>query len=77
VLAAVFAAVALAGAFMLGLVALAVIAGLAVVVGIAAWIQAWRIRRRLRQAMEQAPASREGGVIEAEYTVISRHEERN
>lgn len=76
-LAAVVAALALAGAFMLGLVALAVVAGLAVVVGIAAWVQAWRVKRRLRAAMDQAHAGRESGVIEAEYTVISRSEERN
>jgi len=76
-LAAIVAALALVGAFMLGLVALAVVAGLAILVGAAAWIQAWRVRRRLRTVMEQEPASREEGFIEAEYTVISRREERN
>lgn len=71
-LAAIIAAVALAGAFILGLAALAVVAGLAVVVGIAAWFQAWRVKRRIRQAMGQERAESE--VIEAEYTVISRRE---
>ncbi len=71
-LAAVIAALALAGAFMLGLVALAVVAGLAVIVGVAAWIQGWRVSRRIRQAVDQGHAGNQGEAIEAEYTVISR-----
>jgi len=69
-LAAVVALALFAGAFMLGLVALAVVAGLAVLLGSAAWLNGWRLRRKLRRSGQQSAA--QGQTIEAEYTVVSR-----
>ena len=47
-LAAVVGVLAMAGAFIFGLVALAVVAGLAAILGIAAWIYSWRIRKQIK-----------------------------
>lgn len=70
-LAAVVALALFAGAFMLGLVALAVVAGLAVLLGAFAWLNAWRLRRKLRRSGGPQAAA-QGQTIEAEYTVVSR-----
>jgi hypothetical protein len=75
-LAAVVALLVLAGAFMLGLVVFAIVAGLAVIVGIVAWARGLF----LRHSGAKAPSPRESPAkpsqtIEAEYTVISRRRE--
>lgn len=86
-LAAIVGVLAMAGAFLFGLVALAVVAGIAAIIGIAAWWQGWRLRRQVqagqasrgsaetRDAPRRRPAR--GTTIEAEYTVISRTNEES
>lgn len=76
VLAAIVALAVLAGAFMLGLVVFAVVAGLALVLGVAACLRGLFLRHRGRR--DGAPAdtrTRRSETIEAEYTVISRRRE--
>lgn len=70
--AAVVGVLAMAGAFIFGLVALAVVAGIAAVIGMAAWIYGWRLRRQMRRHQASRPRHEADDVIEAEYTVISR-----
>jgi hypothetical protein len=66
----------LVGSFMLGLVALAVVAGLGLVAGIALWIRVAWIRRKLRkEGFGDVPGAEPGNrsetdVLEAEYTVV-------
>ncbi|MEJ2534014.1 MAG: hypothetical protein P8008_00675 [Gammaproteobacteria bacterium] len=76
-LGAIVAVLVLAGAFMLGLAALAVIFGLALVVALAAWVRGWWLARTGRAsgtgAEDEGPTG--SGSIEAEYTVISTRRE--
>jgi hypothetical protein len=71
--------VVLAGAFMLGLVALVVVLSLGLLAGLGLWLRMAWIRRQLRQQgfTEPGVQARErpgqAEVIEAEYTVIKRH----
>jgi len=79
ILAAIVAVFALVGFFMLGMVALLVIAGVALIGGLALWLRVAFIKRRLRKSgMDFSPASTKqqesGDVIDAEYTVISVQE---
>ncbi len=79
-LAAIVGVLAMAGAFLFGLVALAVFAGLAAILGIAAWIYSWRIRKQVeRHSRHARPGTGhlQGDTIEAEYTVISRQNDNN
>ncbi len=78
---AVLAVIVTVGAFMLGLVALAVVLGIALVLSLVVWVRVWWLRRRFREAAEEAGWSeapgrgepgRHGDTIEAEYTVVSR-----
>ena len=76
---AVVAVLVLAGAFMLGLAALAVLLGIALVVAVTAWVRAWWLTRtgRAPRTPGAGKASADDS-IEAEYTVIaSRREERS
>lgn len=73
-LAAVVAILVMAGAFMLGLVALAVVAGIAVLLGLAAWVNGLRLRRKAGREPSRAARSQ---TIEAEYTVISRRRDES
>lgn len=76
VVAAIVALLVLAGAFMLGLVALAIVAGLGLAIGLAAWIRAaWNGRRSTTGGPTPSPRPRRGQSIEAEYTVVSRQED--
>jgi len=82
VLAAIFVALALTGAFMIGMAALVVVAGLALVAGLVLWARIAWIRRGLRkQGMDPLTGQRSdeatstGEVIEAEYTVISKRKD--
>jgi hypothetical protein len=61
--------VTLIGAFMLGLVFLAVMLGLGLLLGVAAWLRVWWLRRKLRP--EEAAAHETRETIEAEYTVVA------
>ena len=81
-LAAVAGIAAAVGAFMLGLVALAVILGVGLVFALVFWVRVWWLRRQLRrQGIEPEEMLREamkpdnGEVIEVEYTVVSRERE--
>ena len=82
VITAIVAVIMLVGAFMIGMVALLVVAGLGLIAGIALWIRVAWIKRQLRKSgvdlgesmnSPQAP----GHVIEAEYTVISDQQDPN
>lgn len=76
-LAAVFGVLAMVGAFVFGLVALAVVAGLAALVGILVWFQSWRIRRQMSAANPAPDRRTHGETIDAEYTVISRQNDNH
>lgn len=81
IIAAIVAAFALAGAFIIGTAALLVIAAIGAVAGLALWLRVAWIKRQLRkrgvdfgaQARTQAQP---GDTIDAEYTVISVEERR-
>lgn len=69
-LAGLVAVLTLVGAFMIGIVALAVGAGLMLVLGVATAARIWWLRRRLaRQGGAGAPP---GDALEGEFTVVSR-----
>jgi len=76
IIAAIIATFVLVGAFMIGMVALLVVAGVGLIAGIAIWLRVAWIKRKLRQSgvdlNVNADIPRESGhVIDAEYTVIS------
>ncbi len=78
---AIVAIVALVGAFMIGMAALLVVAGIGLIAGIAIWLRIAWIKRRLRKdgidvAFNTGTQKESGHVIEAEYTVISDHEDK-
>ncbi|MGD8385243.1 MAG: hypothetical protein PVF89_07540 [Lysobacterales bacterium] len=82
ILAAIFVALALTGAFMLGMAALIVVAGLGLVAGLVLWARIAWIRRALKkQGIDPATGRRAGrttaqdDVIEAEYTVVSKRKD--
>lgn len=80
VIAAIIAAFVLVGSFMIGIAALAIVACVGLVAGIAIWLRVAWIKRRLRKSgvVFDAPVdmSREPGqVIDAEYTVVSDSED--
>ena len=74
---AIVAVLVMVGSFMVGLVALAVVVGLVLVIGLAAWLRIWWLRRRLGgQAAGSAPdRAPDSQPIETEYTVISRKQD--
>jgi len=76
IIAGIIAVFALAGALMLGMVALLVVAGVGLIAGLALWLRVAWIKRRLRKSgvdFSAGPGDQEkfGDVIEAEYTVVS------
>ena len=91
IIAAIVAVLMLVGAFMIGMVALLVVAGVGLIAGVAIWLRVIWIKRQLRKsgvtlggvAAGDADTSRagtahmSGQVIEAEYTVISDKEDKN
>lgn len=87
IVAGIVAILALVGAFMVGMVALLVVAGIAVIAGLAIWIRVAWIKRQLRKSgidldsYVRGPGERQSNVseqfIEAEYTVISESEDKN
>ncbi len=81
IIATIIAVFALVGAFMLGLVALLVIGGIALVIGLAIWLRVAWIKRQLRKSGvnldAKAGGSRESGnVIDAEYTVVAESDDK-
>ena len=71
--AAVVALLALVGAFMLGIVALAVFAGLALAASLALWLRAkWLSRADGPAPSRGAGSGHRSRTIEAEYTVVRR-----
>jgi hypothetical protein len=75
IVASIIAVFVLVGAVMLGMVALLVIAGLALVTGVAVWLRIIWIKRRLKNSGvdlrgEAAGHAASGHVIDAEYTVV-------
>jgi hypothetical protein len=90
IVAAIVATVVLIGAFMVGMVALLVVAGAGLVLGIAIWLRVAWIKRQIRKSGVTPGAginpdatvntSQESGrVIDAEYTVVreSRDQQDN
>jgi hypothetical protein len=85
IIATIIAALMLIGGFMIGMVALLVIAGVGLVAGLAIWARVAWIKRQFRKSgvdlnagfnpTTVAPKEEPGQVIEAEYTVISEREE--
>jgi hypothetical protein len=70
---------ALVGSVMLGLIALAVVAGLGLVAGLVLWLRVAWIRRKFRRAGLHTGSVDESGpvgkaeILEAEYTVVRTH----
>lgn len=81
ILTAIIAVFILAGAFMLGMAALLVVAGVGLVAGIVIWLRVAWIRRKLQKdgvdigVTRQAPSST-GHTIDAEYTVVSEQKDK-
>jgi len=76
IITAIIAVFVLVGAFMIGMAALLVVAGVGLIAGIAIWLRVAWIKRKLRKSgvdfNAQADISHKSGhVIDAEYTVIS------
>lgn len=81
----IIAMLMLIGGFMVGMVALLVIAGIGLIAGIAIWLRVAWVKRQLRKngvdlgaGINPSAASTtkgSGQIIEAEYTVISEREE--
>ena len=80
IIAAIIAVVTLAGALMLGMVALLVVASLGLIAGLALWARVAWVKHRLKKsgvnlsAGGPTPGRESGDVIDAEYTVVSVQE---
>jgi len=77
-LAGILAALALVGAFFFGLFVLALVLGVGIIAWLAFWIRMVWLRRKLSKsdgAANPEGGQRQGEVIDAEYTVVSRREE--
>jgi len=85
IIAGILAVFTLIGAFMIGMVALLVIAGVGLIAGIAIWMRIAWVKRQLRKSgfgpgatinpSAATSAEQSSQVIDAEYTVISEREE--
>lgn len=76
IIAAIIATFVLVGSFMIGIVALVVVACVGLVIGIAIWLRVAWIKRRFRKSgvVFETPvdlSNKPGQVIDAEYTVVS------
>ncbi|HEY5775304.1 MAG TPA: hypothetical protein VIS57_04395 [Xanthomonadales bacterium] len=81
IIAAIIAVFALVGAFIIGTAALLVVAGLGLIAGLALWLRIAWIKHRLRKGgmdfgAGPGPQAASKDVIDAEYTVISVHDDR-
>ena len=79
IVAAIIAAFLLIGTFMIGMAALLVVGGIALVAGLVIWLRVLWIKRQLRKSgvdrdagMRAPPQQDSGNVIDAEYTVVSK-----
>jgi hypothetical protein len=80
IIAGIIAVFALIGTFIIGFAAFLVIAGIALVAGIAIWLRVAWIKRRLQKngidpGARVDESNNSGQVIDAEYTVISSSED--
>ena len=80
IVASIIAVVVLVGTVMLGMVALLVISGLALMAGIAIWLRIAWIKRRLKKDgvnlhENTAKSTGSGHVIDAEYTMVEPSDE--
>jgi len=76
IIATIIAVFVLAGAFMIGMAALLVVAGVGLIAAVVIWLRVIWIKRRLRKSgvdlgVEMGSSQESGHVIDAEYTVIS------
>lgn len=79
IITAILTVIALAASFVVGFAALLVVAGIALIVGIAIWVRVAWIKRQMRKngadLKAQVDMSRQSGqVIDGEYTVVSDSE---
>ncbi|NOR18665.1 MAG: hypothetical protein GQ538_01080 [Xanthomonadales bacterium] len=81
ILTAIIAVFILAGAFMVGMAALLVVAGVGLIAGIVIWIRVAWIKRKLEKqgvdfGIGNNPPPPSGQIIDAEYTVISEQRDQ-
>ncbi len=77
IVATIIAIIVLGGAFMLGMVALLFVAGIGLFAGFVIWLRLTWIRYQLRKSGADAGTQdAPGQVIDAEYTIISEHEDQ-
>jgi len=84
IIAAIVTVFALIGAFMIGMAALLVVGGIALVIGFAIWLRVLWIKRQLRKSgvdlnanMNMGASQDSGHVIDAEYTIVSESDNRD
>lgn len=80
IVAAIVTLFALIGAFMIGMAALLVVGGIALVAGLIIWLRVAWIKRQLKKSgidldAEMGARRESGSFIDAEYTVVSDSEE--
>ena len=73
---AIIAMIVLAGAFMVGMAALLVVAGVGLIAGVVIWLRVLWIKRKLQKngvdlGVKQSTSPSSGHIIDAEYTVVS------
>lgn len=76
VITAIIAVFLLAGAFMVGIAALLVVAGVGLIAGVVIWLRVLWIKRKLQKdgvdlGVSQRTSPSSGNIIDAEYTVVS------
>ena len=83
IIAAIVTVFALIGAFMIGMAALLVVGGIALVAGLVIWLRVLWIKHQLRKSGVDLDAGlrtntpqESGHVIEAEYTVVSKGDDQ-
>ena len=84
IIAAIVAVFALIGGFMIGMAALLVVGGIALVVGLVIWLRVLWIKRQLRKSgvdlnanINMGTSQDSGHVIDAEYTIVSESDNRD
>lgn len=82
IIAAIVAVFVLVGSFMIGMVALVVVAAVGTILAIAIWLRVAWVKRRMKKegvhfGRPVDTPQNSGQVIDAEYTVISETDEQN